>query len=573
MKHAHWDIGGFEREAAVTLYKNDINPLVSVLLASRGITEINDAHAAIGVATAQFHDPYLLADMDKAVSRIEKALENKERIAIYGDYDVDGMTASVVLALWLKSKGAEPDIYIPGRSEEGYGLNCTALKELKSRGVGLVVTVDCGVTAFDEAKYAKELGLGLVITDHHECREELPDADAVVDPKRPDCNYPFESLAGVGVAFKLVCALERDYLSDEILDKYCELVAIGTVADVMQVVGENRDLIRRGMGVLGRNPRPGLNQLLIEAGGESEKVTTSTIGFVIAPRLNAAGRMGTPELSVELLLTTCPNEAKELAIELCKLNTERRNLELDIFEQANTMLFDLKPDSPIVLCAEDWYQGVTGIVAAKLADSHRLPVIIISLEDGIGKGSCRSFGSFNIYRALCSCEDILENFGGHEMAAGVTVREENVEELRNRIRKEYEKHVENGVSLGLRLDFEVEKPELLVLKNVEALSQLEPFGSGNPAPRLCITGAKLVLAESIGAGKHSRIRIEKSGRNLDCIYFSMQAKDLGVEEGADVDVAFEPQINVFRGKTNVQLQLYDIRPAQPVTLAESTAFS
>jgi len=564
MKHTHWDIGGFDRETAKTLYNNGnngVNALVSVLLASRGITDIDDAHAAIGKAPMCFHDPYLLADMDKAVARIEKALENKERIAIYGDYDVDGMTASVTLALWLESKGADFEVYIPGRSEEGYGLNCAALKELKSRDIGLVVTVDCGITAFEEAKYAKKLGMGLVITDHHECREELPDADAVVDPKRPDCNYPFKSLAGVGVAFKLVCALERDYLSDEILDKYCELVAVGTVADVMQVIGENRDLIRRGLLILGNNTRPGFSRLLLEAGGESGAVTTSTIGFTLAPRLNAAGRMGTPMLSVDLLRTTSADEAKELAKELCELNTKRRNLEFEIFEQANAMLAEEPPDGPIVLCASNWYQGVTGIVAAKLADRYRFPTIIISLEDGIGKGSCRSFGSFNIYRVLCSCEDILENFGGHEMAAGVTVKEENIEEFRSRIKEEYEKHVEDGVSLGLRLDFEVKKPELLTLQNVEALSELEPFGSGNPAPCLCMTGVKLVSLESIGAGKHSRLRIEKAGKKLDCIYFSMPAENLGVREGMYVDVAFEPQVNEFRGKSNVQLQLHDIRPA------------
>jgi len=564
MKHTHWDIDGFDRETAKTLYNNGnngVSALVSVLLASRGITDIDDAHAAIGKAPMCFHDPYLLTDMDKAVARIEKALENKERIAIYGDYDVDGMTASVTLALWLESKGAEFEVYIPGRSEEGYGLNCAALKELKSRDIGLVVTVDCGITAFEEAKYAKKLGMGLVITDHHECREELPDADAVVDPKRPDCNYPFKYLAGVGVAFKLVCALERDYLSDEMLDKYCDLVAVGTVADVMQVIGENRDLIRRGLLILGKNTRPGFSRLLLEAGGESGAVTTSTIGFTLAPRLNAAGRMGTPMLSVDLLRTTSADEAKELAKELCELNTKRRNLEFEIFEQANAMLSEAPPDGPIVLCASNWYQGVTGIVAAKLADRYRFPTIIISLEDGVGKGSCRSFGSFNIYRALCSCEDILENFGGHEMAAGVTVKEENIEEFRSRIKEEYEKHVEDGVSLGLRLDFEVEKPELLTLQNVEALSELEPFGSGNPAPCLCMTGVKLVSLESIGAGKHSRLRIEKAGKKLDCIYFSMPAENLGVREGMYVDVAFEPQVNEFRGKSNVQLQLHDIRPA------------
>ena len=359
MKYVSWNVGGFSREAAVELCNNGINPLISVLLSSRGVTNFDDACAIIGTETPQIHDPHLLADMNKAVSRIKKALENKERIAIYGDYDVDGMTASATLALWLESKGADFEIYIPGRSDEGYGLNRAALDALKSRGVGLVVTVDCGITAFEEAKYAKELGLGLVITDHHECREELPDADAVVDPKRQDCNYPFKSLAGVGVAFKLVCALENDYISDEIIDSYSQLVAVGTIADVMQVVGENRDLIRRGLQNLSKNPSRGFSELLREAGAQSDRITTSTVGFVLAPRLNAAGRMGMSELSVELLLTKSPDRAKQLATELCKLNTERRNLELEILKQANFMLAGSKPDEPIVLCSESWYQGVT----------------------------------------------------------------------------------------------------------------------------------------------------------------------------------------------------------------------
>jgi len=560
MKYANWNVGKFEREAAVELCKNGINPLVSVLLASRGVTDPDDARAVISTETLQIHNPHLMADMDKAVSRIKKAVDNSERIAVYGDYDVDGMTASVLLALWLESKGANFEVYIPGRADEGYGLNKAALDALKSRDVGLVVTVDCGITAFEEAKYAKELGLGLVITDHHECREELPDADAVVDPKRSDCNYPFKSLAGVGVAFKLVCALENDYLSDEIIDKYSQLVALGTIADVMQVVGENRDLIRIGLQNLKKNPNLGFSELLREAGAEADRITTSTVSFVLAPRLNAAGRMGMSDLSVELMLTESSNKAKELAVELCRLNTERRNLELEIFEQASAILAESKPDEPIVLCSESWYQGVTGIVAAKLADTYRLPTIIISLEDGVGKGSCRSFGSFNIYRALCSCDDILENFGGHEMAAGVTVKEANVEELQSRIKKEYLAHIKSGATFDLKLDFEVEKPKLLALENVETLSCLEPFGNGNPAPALCLTRAKLVIAESIGAGKHSRLKIDKSGMYLDCIYFGVPAESLGVSAGMYVDVAFEPQVNEFRGKSNVQLQLHDIRP-------------
>jgi len=560
MRYSNWEVGGFDRDTAARFYRSGVNPLVSVFLASRGITEIGDAQAFIGDDPTPFYDPFLLADMEKAVARIKKAVEDGERIVVYGDYDVDGMTSSVVLALWLRSKNADFEIYIPGRFDEGYGLNTAALDLFKTNGAGLVITVDCGITAIEEARHAKEIGLDLVITDHHECRDVLPEACAVVDPKRPDCHYPYKSLAGVGVAFKLVCALEGDYLSDDIFRSYSEFVAVGTVADVMPVIGENREIIKRGLGVLNTNPSPGLRSLLHEVNAEPGKITTSTIGFIIAPRLNAAGRMGQTSLSVDLLLTDDLQRSEELTAELCRLNTERRNLEQEIYEEATAMLTDDEPDEPIILARHGWYQGVTGIVAAKMAERYRLPVIIISIdEDGTGRGSCRSCGSFAIYEALCLCEDILDNYGGHEMAAGVTVTEENIEKLRDRIIKHYRESIRTVPKSGLRLDFEVEKPELLTLENVEALEHLEPFGNGNPSPCLCITDAVLSSAFSIGAGKHSRIKVEKAGKHLDCIFFSVPADDLGVYEGNLVDIAFEPQINEFRGRSSVQLQLFDIK--------------
>ena len=560
MRFSSWDIIGFDRDAAVEFCRNGVNPLVSVFLASRGITDLEEMHAFIGDAPFQFHDPFLMADMDNAVARIKKAVKDGERIAVYGDYDVDGMTSCAIVAIWLLYKGANFEIYIPGRFDEGYGLNNAALDTLKSHGVDLVVTVDCGITAIDEALYAESIGLDLVITDHHECRDTLPTAIAVVDPKRPDCVYPYKSLAGVGVAFKLICALEDDYLSDRIFRLYSEFVAVGTVADVMPVIGENRELIKRGLSVLNSNPRHGFKSLFREAGIEFGNITASTIGYMIAPRLNAAGRMGQAELSVELLLSDDYRESEKLAVELCRLNTERRNLELEIYEEAAAMLPKALPDEPVILAQHGWYQGVTGIIAAKMAERHRLPTIIISIDDdGVGRGSCRSFGSFPIYDALCSCEDILINFGGHEMAAGVTVAEKNIEELRQRVTKYYHDNIKTTPESGLKLDFEVEKPELLTIQNIEALENLEPFGNGNPSPCLCIFGAVVSQAQSIGAGKHSKLKITKSGTVLDCIFFSVPTEDLSVSVGMSVDLAFEPQVNEFRGRTSVQLQLYDIR--------------
>ena len=328
MRYKNWEIGGFDRDVAVEFYREGISPLVSVLLASRGIASIVDARAHLGDDPKKIYDPFLMTDMDKAVTRILAAIENGERIAIYGDYDVDGMTSCVLLAHWLRSRGADYEIYIPERFSEGYGLNCSALDTLKARGVGLVITVDCGITAIAEAKHARSIGLGLVITDHHECRFELPEADAVVDPKRPDCGYPHKVLAGVGVAFKLVCALESSACTDGVFNLYGDLVAIGTVSDVMPVVGENRELIRRGLRVINNDPRPGIRRLLRETYPERTKVTTATVGFTIAPRLNAAGRMGQTALSVSLLMTQDDAEAEKLSVELSRLNAERRRLEI-----------------------------------------------------------------------------------------------------------------------------------------------------------------------------------------------------------------------------------------------------
>jgi len=563
MRFETWEIGGFDRDAAVALCREGVNPLVSVFLTSRGISGIEGARMILCDNPAEIHDPFLMADMEKAVSRINLAIEKGERIAVYGDYDVDGMTSCVLLARWLRSKDADFEIYIPGRFGEGYGLNIAALDTLKSRDVGLVVTVDCGITAIEEAEHARSIGVGLVITDHHECRDQLPNADAVVDPKRVDCGYPHKSLAGVGVAFKLVCALERDLDADELFSRYGDLVAVGTVADVMPVIGENRELIKRGLSVLNADPRPGIRSLLKEVCVEPGKVNAATVGFTIAPRLNAAGRMGQTELSIELLLSENADDAERLAAELCRLNDERRSLELEIFEEASAMLRSSWTDGPIILAQRGWYQGVTGIVAAKMAERHRIPAIIISVDDdGIGRGSCRSFGSFTLYDALRSCEDILDNYGGHEMAAGVTVAEKNIDELRRRISKYFDKNIGAMSAPGLRLDFEVEKPELLTVQNVEALERLEPFGNGYPSPCLCIRGAEISAAQSIGAGKHTRLRLEKSGKSFDCVFFSMSTENLGVSVGAFVDAAFEPQINEFRGRSSVQLHLLDIRKSE-----------
>ncbi|MDR3278447.1 MAG: single-stranded-DNA-specific exonuclease RecJ [Oscillospiraceae bacterium] len=561
MKFANWDISGFDREAAVELCRGGINPLAAVFLSSRGILGADEAARFLADDLADIYDPFLLADRQKAVDRVNLALERGETIAIFGDYDVDGMTASALLKSFFRTRNRECEIYIPGREEEGYGLNCPAIDCLKSRGVNLIITVDCGITAVSETAYARGLGVDVIVTDHHECKDILPDAAAVVDPKRRDCPYPNKTLAGVGVAFKLVCAMEKERDLGELISEYGDLVGIGTIADVMPVTGENRVLIRTGLRALAHKPRPGLQKLMREIGVPRKEIDTAAIGFLLAPRLNAAGRMGRTSLSVDVLLTDDPAEAERLTAELSRLNAQRRELESVIFDEVAERLAGTDPKGPIVMSGQNWYQGVLGIVAARTAEKNRFPAIIISVDaDGVGRGSCRSFGSFKLYTALLRCDDLLINYGGHEMAAGLTIAAEKLDEFRARITGVYHEMVKIPPTPTLHVDFEVEKPDLLVLQNVEALGTLEPFGNSFIPPCLCICGARLVSVQSVGGGKHTRMRIQKKNRTMDCIFFAMEAEKMGVVEGDRVDVAFQPQVNDFRRRT-VQLHIMDIRPA------------
>ncbi|MDR2356675.1 MAG: single-stranded-DNA-specific exonuclease RecJ [Oscillospiraceae bacterium] len=563
MKFVDWVIRGFDKDVAAAFCRNNMNPLVSVFLASRGITTASEAGEFMASDISAVHDPFLLLDMDKAVSRVSAAIAGGEHIAVFGDYDVDGMTASALMAGYLRSRGASCEIYIPGREEEGYGVNCPALDTLRGRGVTLVVTVDCGVTAVREAEYAKSVGIDIVVTDHHECKDGIPDAAAVVDPKRPDCPYPNKALSGVGVAFKLVCAMERGTKSAAtLLDMFGDYVAIGTIADIMPVVGENRVLIRRGLVALNKKRRPGLRRLMEEACSDRSEVNTSAVGFMLAPRLNAAGRMGRTSLSVDVLMTRDDGEAARLTAELCALNAQRKRVESEIYSQALEMLWERAPDGkgPIVLARSGWFQGVLGIVAARIAERSMFPAVMIGVdENGVGRGSCRSFGTFRMYSALRTCEDLLINYGGHEMAAGLTIPEDNIEQLRRRLREYYDEHIKIAPIPTIYLDFEVEKPTLLTLKNVSQLEKCEPFGNGFIPPCMCFRNARLASLQSVGAGAHCRMKVEKGGKIFDCIFFSATPESTGCAVGDRIDLAFAPQVNEFRGWKNVQLHVIDIR--------------
>ena len=406
-------------------------PLLSAILQKRGLAEEPTRSEFLYGGVELLHDPFLLDDMDKAVARMRLAAERKEKIAVYGDYDVDGITSSCMVADWLGSNGFDCTVYIPDRVSEGYGLNRDALTRLHSRGVRLIITVDCGVTAVEEAAYARSLGMDLIITDHHECGAgALPEAAAVIDPKRPGSRYPNRDLAGIGVAFKLLSALEGE--PEPVLLRWSDLIALGTVADVMPLTGENRMLVSAGMCKLRFDPLPGLAALIARAGAAGRRINSSIFGYTLAPRLNAAGRLCRTDLAVELLLTEDGDRADELAQELCELNRSRQQMEQTIWTQSRELLAEAGvPDGPIVLAGEQWHQGVIGIAASRLAEDYLRPAIMITFDGGeIGKGSCRSFGGFNLYEALAACSEYLVNFGGHALAAGLNIRRGQLEVFR-----------------------------------------------------------------------------------------------------------------------------------------------
>ena len=566
MKYTRWIGGSCPEEAAARLTEAGFPYLVSAVLAARGICTPEEASAFLTREHDLCYSPLLMKDMDKAAARINRAIADGEKIAVFGDYDVDGITATVLLIDYLKSRGARCVKYIPRRVEDGYGLGKEPMRLLAEREqIDLLVTVDCGITAVEEARYAKELGIDLIITDHHECKEELPEAVAVVDPHRPDCPYPFKCLAGVGVALKLVLALGGPQREEALFSRYCALAAIGTVADVMHMSGENRTIVYRGLQTIRSSDLIGLRALLKETGLLDKEITSIQIGFVLAPRINAAGRMGEAELAADLLLTDDPARAEELARQLCALNRERQLVEQEIFAQAVEQIDTLPENqrSALVLSSDQWHQGVVGIVASRLAEKYSCPSFMIHLnEDDMGKCSCRSYGGFNLFSALESCADLLEGFGGHELAAGFTIRKENIPAFRCRINRCVSQFSggEPPVS-SLEVDVSIQHPELVTLSEVEELGRLEPYGAGNNRPVFCLNGAKIETMQGVGQNKHLKLRLSKGKYFFDAIYFSVSKEACGLHIGQRVDAAFHLQINEFRGSRTVQLQIIDLRPS------------
>ena len=577
MKYDRWNLRpSGPAGSRAELERAGLPPLCAAVLCARGVDTAPAASAFLAHGPNLLHDPFLLRDMEKAVERISRAIREQETVAVYGDYDVDGITATCLLTQFLRTLGGQVVSYIPDRTEEGYGLNNHAIDALARQGVTLIVTVDCGITAAQEVEYARALGVDVVITDHHQCKEVLPQAVAVVDPRRPDCSYPFPDLAGVGVALKLALALTAPAQRPQVLLDYGELAAIGTVADVMLLQGENRALVHLGLERLADCSRPGLQALLREAGCPRGQVpTTVTIGYGLAPRINAAGRMEQAGTALELLLTQDPQRGTELAQELCQLNRLRQAIELEIFQHCDQLLTHTPALSApvIVLAGEGWHQGVIGIVASRLAEKYACPAFMISLDGAKGKGSCRSFGGFNLFGALERCAPLLDSYGGHELAAGFSIRRDNIPAFRAalcQLVEEFAGH--QPMESSLDVDCEIPHCSLLSTQDVESLSLLEPFGSGNPKPVFLLRSVCVLSHTDVGGGRHLKLKLRRDGVAMDAIFFSANTAACGIENGQRLDIAFTLQINQFRGNRTVQLQLCDLRPAPTRSQLERSLF-
>lgn len=563
MKMKRWVTAKPNLETVRSLARScGFTPLAAAALCARGIDTPEAARAFLETDPAKLHDPMLLPDMAKARDTIRRAIEQGKKIAVFGDYDVDGVTSTCVMTRVLRSLGADVRHYIPDRLSEGYGLSMGAMDRLAQDGIGLIVTVDSGVSAFEEIARARELGMEVVVTDHHECREELPDANAVVNPKRADSIYPFAELAGVGVAFKLASALAGDGQQRAVLEQYADLVALGTVADVMPLVGENRIIVAAGLRRMAETQNVGLSMLLHESGQQGKRLTASTISFILAPRINAAGRLGHADMAAELFLTDDPRRAQTLAMALCEQNKQRQATENQILEQALQKLrreYDPLEDQVIVLAGEGWHHGVIGIVSSRICDRYACPTVLIALEDGIGKGSGRSVKGFNLYEALCDSAPLLERFGGHELAAGLTIREENIQQFHENMEVWAREHVNPQELMPiLHIDCPI-APEFISTEATRGLDVLEPFGMGNPQPVFSMCDLLVEEITPISSDRHVRLTLSKDGQTYTAMLFGTGQGGCGFAQGNYVDAAFCLEINEYRGRCSVQLVIRDIQ--------------
>ena len=532
---------------------------VARVLYNRGLTDRKSIESFFDIDIANLHDPLLLADMEKATSRIKRAVENGEKITVYGDYDVDGITSVVLMYRCLTSLGANVDYYIPDRTEEGYGLNSSALRSIYDSGTSLIVTVDTGTTAVEEIAEAENYGLDVIVTDHHECKPTLPVCVAVVNPKRPDSVYPYKELAGVGVVFKLVCALIGD--STKAFSLYGDLVSIGTIADIMPLVDENRVLVSLGLDLLRKRPSCGIKALLEASGGYKHgQITASTIAFQVAPRINAAGRIGDPKRSVELLLCEDPEQAASLAEGLCDENRTRRQMEADIIADVEKMLENRNPsDRIIVVGSENWHHGVIGIVASKIVEKYHLPCILVCFDGDRAKGSARSIKDVSMFELLTQSSRHLEKFGGHEMAAGLTLARKDFDGFVRDITAIANEKITDDMMIPV-VESECEIPfSEISLDTVHELQRLQPFGTGNPTPNFAFGNVVISDIIAVGAGMHLKLTFSYSGQDFSAMLFGTTLQDFDFATGDTVDIVFSMSENFFNNRYSLNMSLKRMR--------------
>ena len=565
-----------------------INPIIANLLYVRGYKDVASAKKFLYMESEVLSDPMKMADMNLAVERILKAIKNREKITIYGDYDVDGVTSVCTLYLYLKSRGADVDYYIPNRIGEGYGVSVTAINALAEKGTKLIITVDTGITADAEVEFAKSIGVDFVVTDHHECRQVLPNACAVVNPHRPDCPSEFKELAGVGVVFKLLCAYEQHATGKKasaaalaVISEYADLVAIGTIADVMPIKEENRLIVSYGLRMIENTERVGLSAIIEAASGKNDiqrsanrkkrpKITSSYIGYTLAPRINAAGRIKTASMAVELFLSEDYGYAYKIAEQLCEANKERQSEENKIMQEAYRKIEENGYDNMnvIVLDADNWHHGVIGIVASRITEKYGRPSILVSFEGNdsdkpdkadAGKGSGRSIKGMNLVDALCYCKDELIKFGGHELAAGLSVERGKLDAFRQKINEYAEKTLtEENMVPTVDADLEISLSEANI-DLADGLRILEPYGVGNPVPNFVIRSVTVTEISSVSEGKHTRFSFS-DGKSFVCgMFFSCPPSSLGLYVGDQVDVLFNIDVNEWAGRRNAQLIIRDIK--------------
>lgn len=556
-----WEVRPLDKERAAAFAQTYGVPFfLAMLMNIRGLDDAAHLREFLGEGEP-LSDPFLLKDMDKAAARITRAVDNMEKIAVYGDYDADGVTSTAMLYSYLETRGADVIFYIPQREGEGYGMNMGAVEYLKEQGVSLIVTVDNGISSVQEVARANELGIDVVVTDHHRPQAILPDAVAVVDAYRPDDTSPYKHFSGVGIAFKLLMALE-DGAGDveDLLEAYSDLAAIGTIGDIVPLTGENRTLIRAGLERLSQSDRPGVQALLENAGIAGKALTSTNVAFTLVPRINATGRMGAPERAVRLLISGYEEEAEVLSEEICADNEERRRVEAEIAEAAfaDIEAKGYMKDRVVVVDGENWHHGVIGIVASRVTERCGKPCMIISRGETEARGSGRSIEGFSLFEAICACGDLLIKFGGHPMAAGITLKPENIEAFRKRINQYAAEHFPQMPTQTVTLDCKL-NPAALSVSMAQSLTQLEPFGNGNPQPVFGLFNMEISNVTPVGGGGHLRLTLEKNGAVITAMRFNTKPEELPYHIGDKIDLAVQLEAREFRGQPSLTVIVRDMK--------------